>query len=310
MKYFLLLLASINNFNGISKHKKFIKIASKELFYVAIFPAQKYIAVSLTSLEFTPRKEKFISDEQLKNINNELEPGDILLKRNEWQATNIGIPGFWTHTGLYIGDLEEMDIYFKDVKILNNIKFSEFLKTHNIKIYNVLFGNNTLNIIESIEEGVSIKNLSNIAKTDYFSALRPNLSKEDKFNAILKAIEFIGKPYDYHFNPKSKEALICSEVIKESYKNKIKMLYNKKLGKKIFYPNNIAHKYAIEYKNSKRELDFVLFYDLDIESKKAIKSNEIEFLKSYKRNISFYYKKNIIKYLYTTIGSPFPIKKK
>ncbi len=50
-------------------------------------------------------------------IKEELLPGDILLKRNNYQLTNMGLPGFWTHSGIYIGSLEELDKYFMDMPL-------------------------------------------------------------------------------------------------------------------------------------------------------------------------------------------------
>ncbi|MDQ2087531.1 YiiX/YebB-like N1pC/P60 family cysteine hydrolase [Herbivorax sp. ANBcel31] len=301
MKYFLYLLVSISNFNELKKRRKFMKIATKEIFYIVVFPAQKYIAVSLTALELTPRKEKFISDKQLIEIKDRIQPGDILLKRNDWQATNFSMPGFWTHTGIYIGTLELMDKYFEDVDDLEGKKFSQVLKECNYKIYKKLSDNDKLTVIESIAEGVSIKELSNIAKVDYFAALRPNVSKEVKMKAILKAGEFVGKPYDYHFNSKSREAFICTELVRKSYANNLNFMYSNKFGKKIIFPNNVALKYSKERKKGNRELDFVLFYDLNIKSKKAFENTEAEFSKSYKRSLAYYRRRDLLRYLRTIL---------
>lgn len=301
MKYFLYLLASITNFNELKKRKRFMKIATKEIFYIVVFPAQKYIAVSLTDLELTPRKEKFITNEQLIEIRNKIEPGDILLKRNDWQATNFGIPGFWTHTGIYVGTLELMDKYFKEVKSLKGKRFSQVLKKCNYKVYQELSNNEKLTVVESIAEGVSLRELSHIAKVDYFAALRPNVSKEVKMEAILNAMGFVGKPYDYHFNSKSREAFICTEVVRKSYSDNLNFIYSNRFGKRIIFPNNIAWKYSKEKKKSNRELEFVLFYDLNVKTKKAFENTETEFSKSYKRSIAYYRRRDLLRYLTTIL---------
>ncbi|MDP4144078.1 MAG: YiiX/YebB-like N1pC/P60 family cysteine hydrolase [Bacillota bacterium] len=304
-EYFLYLLAHLMNFWELKKHKKEIKEKSKEMMYVAIFPVQKYIMVSISHIEFTKRKEKFITDADLKEIKASLEPGDILLKRNDWQATNLGISGFWTHTGIFIGDLEKMDMYFSDVEELKGQKFSDRLKEINLEAYNNLLKTDQLSVIESIEEGVVIKPLSNIAKVDYFSAMRPRVSKEEKMKAIMKAYGFVGRPYDFFIDIDSSDAFLCTSLVSKSFENSIKFEVEEKLGKKVLLPNSIAHKFAKERRNNNRELDFVLFYDLDLNTRKAFKNSEIQFVRSSRRNVTYYLKRDMIGYLSTMLDLKF-----
>ncbi|MBC8060033.1 MAG: hypothetical protein H7Y18_05140 [Clostridiaceae bacterium] len=301
VEYILYLLAHLMNFGELKKYRKEIKEKSKEMMYVAIFPVQKYIMISISGIEFTKRKEKFITDADLKEIKACLEPGDILLKRNDWQATNLGISGFWTHTGLFIGSIEKMDKYFSDDEELKGKRFSERLKELNLEAYNNLLNQNELSVIESIEEGVVVKPINNIAKVDYFCAVRPRLSKEEKMKAIMKAYGFLGKPYDFFINIDSNDAFICTALIRKSFDNSIKFEVEKRLGKKVVLPNSIAKKFAQERKSKNRELDFVLFYDLDLNTRKAHRSTEIQFVESNKRNITYYLKRDMIKYLSTIL---------
>lgn len=300
-QYLLYLFAVLMNFWEFRKYKNEIKEKSKEAMYVAIFPVQKYVMVSITGIEFTKRKGKFITEVELKEIKNKLKPGDILLKRNDWQATNLGISGFWTHTGLYIGSLGELDSYFSDIKELKGKRFSDKLKEMDEKVYEAMENNSDLSVIEAIEEGVVVKPLSNIAKVDYFSAVRPKISKEEKMKAILKAFSFVGRPYDFYINMESNDAFICTEVIYKSFEKSITFEVEKKLNRKIVYPNSVVKKFAHERNKVNRELDFVLFYDLNLKTRKAYESTEIEFAKSYKRSIANYRKWDMLRYLSTII---------
>jgi len=300
-EYLLYLFASVMNFSELSKHKKEIREKTREIMYVAVFPVQKYIAVSITGLKFSIRKEKFITDCDLKDIRLSLEPGDILLKRNDWQATNLGISGFWTHAGLYIGSIQELDKYFEGIIPSTKKKFSERLKEINQEIYNKMIQNRDLSIIESIQEGVCVKPLSNIAKVDYFSALRPVTTKKKKMEAILRAFEYIGYPYDYSFDVESEDAFVCTALVRKAYENILSFELQRKLGKKVLLPSSIVKKFVRERKRKNKQLDFVLFYDLDIHTKKAFRSSEKEFIKSFRRNISYYKRLDILRYI-TTIG--------
>ncbi len=251
-------------------------------------PARKSIMITLTGIEYGPRKNKLISGNEIKNIEKMLLPGDILLRRNKWQITNIGIPGFWTHSGIYTGNLQKLDEYFAGIESLDGLKFSEYLQQNYKKIYDY-YNDNNPSVIESIAPCVSLTPLSNIAESDFFAALRPELSKEDIFKAIIKAYEFYQTPYDYSFDFFTDDGLICSELISKSYytddtKKGLNFYYNEYDNKLILYPNDIAKKFAINYGTDKEELSLVVFYDaMDIKESSFINSVEA-FIQSSERS--------------------------
>ncbi|MFT5873402.1 MAG: hypothetical protein ACI8WT_002347 [Clostridium sp.] len=243
------------------------------------FPFQKWVAISITGVDYSSRKEKYVSNEDINSIKEELLPGDILLKRNNYQLTNIGLPGFWTHSGIYIGCLENLDKYFNDVPMENCLCVSEYVKLNYPKVYDALCDkseNSGEYIIEVIAPGVVINPLEAIAKVDYFSALRPKLSKEDKLKALFIAFESLGKAYDYNFDIMTDNALFCSELIYKSYlcasnKKGIKFDLEPKAGRLLLSPNSIIKKFDTEYDSGNAEFDFVVFYDGSERERKAVR---------------------------------------
>jgi hypothetical protein len=243
------------------------------------FPVQKWLAISITGVDYSRRKEKYVSHEDIYNIKEELLPGDILLKRDNFQLTNMMLSGFWTHSGIYIGTLEKLDVYFKDMPLGQFLCVSEYVKVTYPKVYNCICDkskNNGEYIIEAIAPGVVINPLEAIAKVDYFSALRPNLSKEDKLKALFTAFEFLGKAYDYNFDIMTDSALFCSELIYKAYlcsSNKKGLTFDlePKAGRLLLSPNSIIKKFDIEFDSENAEFDFVVFYDGSEREKKAIR---------------------------------------
>ncbi|MBU3092496.1 hypothetical protein K2F40_13705 [Clostridium sp. CM028] len=283
----LLNYASYNYLNVIKlvkNHRNIVKNNMINFFGKNIFdfwfPFQKWIAISITGVDYSSRKEKYVSNEDINIIKEELLPGDILLKRNNYQLTNLGLPGFWTHTGIYIGCLEKLDKYFNDIPLGDCLCVSEYVKVIYPKVYDSLCNeNNGEYIIEVIAPGVVINPLDAIAKVDYFSALRPKLPKEDKLKALFTAFESLGKAYDYNFDIMTDNALFCSELIYKSYlcsRNKKGLTFNleAKAGRLLLSPNNIIKKFDSEFDSENAEFDFVIFYDGSERERKAIRKNE------------------------------------
>jgi len=147
--------------------------------------------------------------------------------------------------------------------------------------------NNSQYIIEVIAPGVVINPLDAIAKVDYFSALRPKLSKEDKLKALFAAFEYLGKAYDYNFDIMTDNALFCSELIYKSYlcssnKKGLTFKLEPKAGRLLLSPNSIIEKFDAEFDSDNAEFDFVVFYDGSEKEKKAISKSAVELKKTWK----------------------------
>ncbi len=250
-------------------------------------PVQEGICFLTSDIDLSFRKDKYISDETLNNLKSQLTPGDIIIKRNDMQLANVGIPGFWTHSGIYIGSLNQLDSCYNDLPMLDSQLPSEYIKENFPEVYNVLKDKNH-QIIEAISEGVVINSVEHIAKVDYLADLRPNLSKETVFQSIIAAFEFYGTPYDFLFDFENDDALVCSELVYHAFKetkNKkgIQFIFGKLNGRRFVSPNDIAHQYAIERYTRNPQFTLVHFYDADEKKKKSVKRNERAFARSWNR---------------------------
>lgn len=250
--------------------------------------ATRMLAPVMAKKERQAIKMRKIKLWQRNEISRQLLPGDILLKRNDGDITNLVIPRFWTHTGIYVGDLKMLNEYFDSLPMLHGLKPSKFIKKHYPKVYRKLFKMKDP-IIESVtKKGVSVAPLRNIATMDYFAALRPNLTKEDKFLSLLKAFDYYTLEYDYSFDLTQTNALVCSGLIYKSFlstpvKKGIRFEISDLMGKPFFYPGDIVKKFDKECDNPGSELGFVLFYDSNDLHKKAFISTRDEFRKTWKR---------------------------
>jgi hypothetical protein len=258
------------------------------------FPIQKTVATGMGRAIISTRgKNGLITEQDSLIMQNYMEPGDFMLQRRNWHVSNVGIPGFWTHSALYTGDLEFMNNYFSsefpyqgfnDFKTFIENKYPDIYAQYNQKDD---LGYNR-SVVEAIEPGVVIQSLPKSSDADFVAVLRPiNLSKRDKMLAILKAFDHVGKPYDFNFDFETLDTLVCSEVIYDSYlqntsSNKIGLNFETSLvnGRKMVSPFDIAKKFVDEYGNENAELKLVYFIESNEKTEKSFVSNTNRFLES------------------------------
>lgn len=246
----------------------------------------KYL--SEINFDVETKYKQHIKKRQINQIRRSLEPCDILLKRENRFFTNNIIPGFWTHTAIYIGSVKTLNTYFRGLPLLHGMKPVAYIRKHYPGIYKKLLQKRNP-VIEAVTSGVRISRLKKIAKVDYFAALRPDLSKEEKFLILLKAFEYYLLPYDYNFDFSENSGIVCSELVYKSFlptdfRGGIEFKLGTLFGKPFMYPSDIVKQFDDEKKSGQSKLKFVLFYDCIVSHKRAFLSDESEFRNTWQRS--------------------------
>ena len=250
-------------------------------------PLMERAALRITFIRMTDR-EFHITAKQIQSYVGRLETGDILFERREWNANNLGIPGFWTHNALYVGSIDKLDRELQGVAELNGLSFSQYLQKENPDAYNKMLSRDKFGyeyaIIE-LKRGVIFESLEESTRADSLGVLRvKNLTASDKFNIVMEAMSHVGKPYDYDFDFSTDNALICSELTYKSHKvtGKLHADLRTVSGRPMISPNQLAEKFVQEYKRDS-ELEFVLFLDGDEKEGVAHEYGVDEFISSVSR---------------------------
>lgn len=116
-----------------------------------------------------------------RDLNEIIEPGDIIIRRFEGYVDKWLIPGWWNHAGIYVGLIDN-----KDNKV-----------------------------VHAISDGVIIDDLIDFMRTDHMIVLRA--SKEHVSKAIDRAHKAIGSEYDFAFDFKDTLRFSCTELISHCY---------------------------------------------------------------------------------------------
>ncbi|MBN2427388.1 MAG: hypothetical protein JXK94_03530 [Deltaproteobacteria bacterium] len=272
----------------------------KDLGFTAWFPVQKNVSKLMGNIKVWRLEKTFVSPEQIKKLQKKLQPGDILLQRREWYASNIGIPGFWAHAALYIGGPEEREQFFSDPLVVEWLaaqgseggSLESLLRKRYPDKYKLSKApredHHRPRVLEAIGEGVSFTTLEHSAAADSLAVLRPRLSKNAKAQAIIRAFHYSGRPYDFNFDFQTDSELVCSELIYKAYEKSdshegLSLATKEVLGRKIISPNDIAQLFDQEYGQEKRQFEFIAFLDGDEGEHQAVEKDVETFRTSWKR---------------------------
>ena len=124
-----------------------------------------------------------------------VEAGDILVRGYLNYLDSYFIPGFFSHAGVYVGDNK---------------------------------------VVHALAEGVIEEDILNFCRCDYMAVLRPvGVTKENKREACRRALECVGKDYDFFFDFENENQLCCTELAHYVWKFKKKLIDIKPVVKKV-----------------------------------------------------------------------------
>lgn len=264
-----------------------VKIASSAAF-TAWFPVQKGVAEWMGDTRVARANTFLITQRQIDDLAPRLEPGDVFLERREWYVSNIGLPGYWPHTALFIGDATQRRRYFDDDDVRAWVRgqgqsdgdFESFLRTHYATAH---ARSSDARVIEAVSEGVSFTTLDHSAGADSLAVLRPRTTKREKAIAIARAFGYIGLPYDFNFDFHTDGSLVCSEVVYKAYEGSVALPLTSTMGRLNTPPNEIVHEFDKNFGTPRQQFDLVLFLDGHESRKVAVAASLEEFRSSWKR---------------------------
>ena len=220
--------------------------------YKPVFAIQSLVSEWIGDAKIVSRPP-FINAGLIEEIEELLEPGDILLERRNWYLSNAFLPGFWPHAALYVGREEDLS----RLKVLDEPAVQARLSKWREPDSN----GQPKTVIEAVSEGVILNSLAHSMHADYVAVLRPRLTKEQIAQAIVRAFSHEGKPYDFEFDFFSSDKLVCSELIYRSYEGLLHFDLIRVMGRDTLPPIEFVRQFAAERGAVTRQLDFVLFLD-------------------------------------------------
>ncbi|HEU4523245.1 MAG TPA: YiiX/YebB-like N1pC/P60 family cysteine hydrolase [Thermoanaerobaculia bacterium] len=264
-----------------------LKIATSAAF-TAWFPVQKGVAEWMGDTRVARGHTFLVTQKQIAGLAPRLDPGDVLLERREWYVSNVGLPGFWPHAAMYIGDAATRRRYFDDADVRDWVReqgrpdgdFEAFLRDRNPTAYGQSAAGR---VIEAVSEGVSFTTLEYSAAADTLAVLRPRVSKRDKAIAIARAFGYVGRPYDFNFDFHTDASLVCTEVIYKAFGGSLKLPLSTALNRPVMPANEIVRELDRTWGTPEQQFDLIAFFDGHEQKKVAIEAGASEFRESWRR---------------------------
>ena len=140
-------------------------------------------------LESHPVAEAYIAER--------LRPLDIVAVVAGGRASLV--PGLFDHVALYIGDEADMRaLGLWDHPALR--PWRDRLRSEPI-------------LVEAHRSGVRVQRLDQVIDVDSVAVLRPALRKAERREAVVRALDLVGTPFDFRFDVSTPECLFCTEMV-------------------------------------------------------------------------------------------------
>jgi len=148
-----------------------------------------FSAFEMTGSDIADLKIPFVKPHQaakrvtagvIDEMKRQLKPGDVFITRHDDAMSNLFLPGFWPHSALWLG-AQDADI------------------------------------LEAKKDGVLLRDIEDTLQVDAFVVLRPKLTPMQIETALSRARTHSGKLYDFVFDFRTTDRLVCTEVIYRTY---------------------------------------------------------------------------------------------
>lgn len=156
------------------------------------------------------------SPSQIKQIQNLLQPGDILLSFTEGYMSSVFLPGKFKHGITYIGTHKKrqqlgLTDHYLQQHAINPRQARHLIQQANTKR---LTSGEEIDVIESVAEGVRLYSLKKLLKThiNRLAVLRPRFTPEQSRQQLTDTFRYVGTPYDFRYDFSDATRNCCTEL--------------------------------------------------------------------------------------------------
>ena len=190
-------------------------------------------------------RNRCIELRHIRQAQRRLEPGDLMFRHRYGRLSNFVIPGFWTHSAIYLGnesDLTELGIQLTP-EIVSGLRAGLPEDAY---------------VIEGVGAGVVVNTLQVNMDCDDVVAFRPRLTDQQRVTFIQRTFDYLGCEYDYDFDLATADKLTCAELIWRCIGDMVHLKPKETVGRDMLLPDDLVHGFLEERERDDRRTDFVM----------------------------------------------------
>ena len=189
-----------------------------------VYALQEALGRGMAHVSVRPRHAPSLPRDIRSTVVQLLRPGDVLVVRKEFAATNYFLPGYWPHVALFLGtanDLQSCGLA-EDKHVAPRLKqlaaatpTTAVLQPNETHAWSA--GEPHPCVLEAMKDGVRIRSINSALNSDSVVVIRPRLEAAQVAQALAHGMMHEGKPYDFDFDFCYSHRLVCTEVVYRAY---------------------------------------------------------------------------------------------
>jgi len=191
-----------------TRASQLLRKLGRNLFGQAMYGLQKWCGDLLADKYVRIGHQPTLPADTAGRLQTMLCPGDVIVVRKEYALTNYFLPGYWPHVALYLGNVDSLRSLEARVKDDHRPGWRRLLEA---------VGDGQDRVLESMRDGVLVRTLSSPFASDSVVILRPKLPAPEVEHALGRCLVHEGKAYDFDFDFRRSDRLVCTEVVYRAY---------------------------------------------------------------------------------------------
>lgn len=168
-----------------------------------------------------------LSSQEVERLKAQLRPLDILLEKTPFRLTDKLIPGHFGHVAIWLGGKDDL----AKAGLWNDNRLSKYKAS-------IETGHS---VLEALRSGVQLSTIEHFLNIDDLAVIRPiGLDEKRSLNYLSKAIDQIGKGYDFNFDVETDKRIVCSELAYVVFPD-VPWPVEKAVGRFTISPDNVAN---------------------------------------------------------------------
>jgi permuted papain-like amidase YaeF/Yiix C92 family enzyme len=204
--------------------RRTVRRVGRDVLGRGVYALQEALGRGMARVYTRPRHAPSLPREIRAKFMELLRPGDVLVVRKEFAATNYFLPGYWPHAALFLGTVDDL----RQLGLSNDEHAGPRLSQladatpstavlHHDDAHAWSAGAPHPCVLEAIKDGVRIRSVNSALNSDSVVLIRPLMEPADIALAISHGLMHEGKPYDFDFDFCYSHRLVCTEVVYRAY---------------------------------------------------------------------------------------------